>query len=280
LIVCDISGYGSTGPYRDKKAYDLLIQCETGVVSVTGTPESPCKVGISIADIAGGMYAYSGILTALYLRERTGRGTRLEVSLFDALAEWMSQPAYFTAYGGSSPSRTGSSHASIAPYGPFATRDGGLVNIGIQNEREWEQFCRIVLQEPGLAEDERFASNSRRVTHRVELHGAIEEVLDSLSVVELLARLEAANVAYARMNAVEDFLRHPQLVQRDRWCDVDSPVGALRTLHPPVTSADIRPRMERIPSVGENTSSILHSLGYDHEWIADLQRQAAISCGT
>lgn len=275
LIACSISGYGSTGPYRDKKAYDLLVQCETGLVSVTGTPETPAKVGISVADIAAGMYAYAGILAALYERERTGRGSTLEVSLFDALGEWMSHPAYLAAYGGSPPPRTGASHASIVPYGPFTTDSGVQVNLGIQNEREWGAFCAVVLERPEVARDERFATNSRRVANREKLQAIIEEVFGHLGVEQVIERLEAARIAYARMNSVQEFVDHPQLAARDRWREVGSPAGAIRALLPPVTVTGHEPRMDPVPAVGEHTGAILRWLGYDDDQVASLQAESA-----
>ncbi|HEX9057528.1 MAG TPA: CaiB/BaiF CoA-transferase family protein [Ktedonobacterales bacterium] len=276
LIVCDISGYGATGPYRDKKAYDLLAQCETGLVSVTGSPEAPAKVGISVADIAAAMYAYSGILTALYQRERTGSGTALEVSLFDALGEWMSYPAYFTAYGGTPPPRTGASHATIAPYGPFATGDGQQVNLGVQNEREWVAFCARVLRRPELAEDPRFATNTARVAHRPELHDEIHAIFANLTTADLVERLDQAGIANARMNTMLDFWSHPQLAARDRWREVDSPAGPLRMLLPPVMMENVEPRMDPVPAVGQHTEAILRSLGYSNDDIATFRHDRAI----
>ncbi len=276
LIVCDVSGYGSSGPYRDKKAYDLLVQCEAGLVSITGTPETPSKVGVSIADIACGMYAYSGILTALFQRERTGEGAAIEVSLFDALAEWMGFPAYFTMYGGKEPPRTGASHAAIAPYGPFECGDGEVVFLGIQNEREWERFCEAVLEQPALAHDERFDSNSERVENRDALHQEIESILKKRSSEEAIERLEAAKIANARMRTITDFLEHPQLEARDRWREVESPVGPLRALLPPATVDGKEPVMAPIPGVGEHTEKILAELGYDDDALAALRYSAAI----
>jgi itaconate CoA-transferase len=275
LIACSISGYGLAGPYRDKKAYDLLVQCETGLVSITGTPETPAKVGISVADIAAGMYAYAGILAALYERERTGRGSTLEVSLFDALGEWMSHPAYLAAYGGSPPPRTGASHASIAPYGPFTISSGVQVNLGIQNEREWAAFCAVVLERPEVARDERFATNSRRVANREELQAIIEEVFGHLGLEQVIERLEAARIAYARMNSVQEFVDHPQLAARDRWREVSSPAGFIRALLPPVTVVGREPRMDPVPAVGEHTGAILRWLGYDDDQVASLQAESA-----
>lgn len=263
LIVCDISGYGSSGPFRDKKAYDLLIQSETGVVSITGTEETPSKVGISVADIAGGMCAFSGILTALLAREKTGTGRAIEVSLFEALAEWMGYPAYYTAYGGSAPRRTGASHAAIAPYGPFRSGDGKTVYLGLQNEREWEAFCSQVLERPDLAADARFDSNSKRVQHRDALEKEIERVFDPLPASEIIDRLDRASIANARLNTVQEFWEHPQLAARNRWRTVDSPVGPLRALIPASTLSDVEMVMGPIPALGEHTDAILRELGVD-----------------
>lgn len=276
LIQCSVSGYGASGPYAGKKAYDLLIQCETGLLSVTGTPETPAKVGISIADISAGMYAYSGILLALYQREQTGMGTHFEVSLFEALGEWMAQPAYFTAYGGNAPPRGGASHASIAPYGPFPAQDGKTVFLGVQNEREWRNFCESVLECPELATDERFRSNPRRVANREALNAAIKEVFSHLSAEQITARLERAQIANARLNSLQEFWEHPQLQARQRWREVDSPVGQVRALLPPVAMQDVEPRMDPIPSVGEHTEAILRALGYSQEKIAQLRAESVI----
>jgi itaconate CoA-transferase len=276
LIVCDISGYGSSGPYRGKKAYDLLVQCEAAVVAVTGTPETPCKVGISIADIGAGTYAFSGILTALYSRERTGRGTKLEVSLFDALAEWMGAPLLYTAYGGTPPERAGASHATIAPYGPFETGDGRRVNLGVQNEREWKRFCSSVLEQPGLEVDPRFRSNSGRVAHRQELHEVINEVFYHLTATEVVDRLDRAGIANARVNSVEALLEHPQLHERDRWRTVKTPGGDIRAPLPAAMLAGITTRMDPVPELGEHTDGILRSLGYDGRAIEQLRAEHAI----
>ena len=276
LIVCDVSGYGSSGPYRDKKAYDLLVQCEAGVVSITGTPDTPSKVGVSIADIACGMYAYSGILAALFRRERTGEGAAIEVSLFEALAEWMGFPAYFTMYGGKEPPRTGASHAAIAPYGPFECGDGEVIFLGIQNEREWERFCEAVLEQPALANDERFASNSERVENGDDLHQEIEAILEELSSQEAIERLDDAKIANARMRTVSDFLDHPQLEARGRWREVGSPVGPLRALLPPAAMDGAEPVMAPIPTVGEHTDKLLAELGYGADAVAALRRSAAL----
>jgi len=262
LVYCSISGYGEGGPYTKKKAYDLLVQCEAGLVSITGTPETPSKVGISAADIAAGMYAYSGILSALLRRERTGEGATLEVSMLEALGEWMGFPAYFAGYGGEEPRRSGASHAAIAPYGPFGCGDGEVVFLGIQNEREWKKFCDEVLGREEMAEDDRFDKNSRRVQYRDELHAEIERIFSGLSSEEVIARLERAGVANARMRTVRQFLEHPQLEARNRWREFGSPVGLLRGLLPPATLAGAEPVMTPIPEVGEHNEKILAELGY------------------
>ena len=276
LITCTMSGYGTSGPYRDKKAYDLLIQCETGLVSVTGTPGTPAKVGISVADISGGMYAYSGILTALYQRERTGEGAALDVALFDTLGEWMSHPMYLTAYGGKAPTRNGATHASIAPYGPFPTGDGRSVNLGVQNEREWLRFCEIVLERQGVAADSRFSSNAGRVEHRAALHELIGEVFAQLTAAEVVTRLDQAQIANASMNSVQEFIDHPQLAARDRWREVDSPVGPLRALVPPVDNSNFDYPMRPIPALGAQTDAILSELGFDEDAVARLRVDGVI----
>jgi len=276
LIVCDVTGFGSSGPFAAKKAYDLLVQAEAGVVSVTGTPETPVKVGISIADIAAGMYAYSGILTALIARAQTGAGTSLEVSLFDALSEWMSAPMYYTAYGGAPPPRSGAHHASIAPYGPFRTRDGETLFVAVQNPREWTRFCAIVLGWPELERDDRFATNARRVANRTALHLAIESTLGTLGTSDVVERLERASIAHARMNSVAEYLDHPQLVERDCWRDIGSPVGLLRALVPPVRMDGVPPALGPVPAVGQHTDAILGELGIDRDTIAAWRRQGVI----
>jgi itaconate CoA-transferase len=254
LICCSVSGYGPDGPYAGKKAYDLLVQCEAGLLSVTGTPEAPCKAGISVADIAAGMYAYSGVLTALYERERTGRGSVFEVSLLDALGEWMSQPYYYSVYGGTEPRRTGARHASISPYGPYL---GGQVFLGLQNEREWAVLCEKVLGRPELIADERFATNPDRVAHHDELTAIIEAALGSLTPEEVAGRLDAAGIASARLRTPAEFAAHPQLAARDRWRDVDTPGGPVRTLLPPVTRPGREAAMGAVPALGQHTDSVL-----------------------
>lgn len=276
LIICGVSGYGTAGPYRDKKAYDLLAQCEVGLLSITGTPDAPAKVGISVADIAAGVYAFSGVLTALYQRERTGQGCALDVSLFDALGEWMGYPAYFTAYGGESPPRAGASHATIAPYGPFTAGDGRQINLSVQNDREWRAFCAVALERPELADDPRFASNSERVANREALHAQISAVFETLSSEALVERLDRAQIANAHMNDLRDFWNHPQLQARDRWRQVDSPAGPLQALLPPVNLEGVEPRMGAIPAIGQHTDAILSALGYDEARIAELRAAGVI----
>ncbi|MFI5178066.1 MAG: CaiB/BaiF CoA transferase family protein [Vicinamibacterales bacterium] len=276
LIVCSVSGYGSSGPYADRKAYDLLVQSEVGLLSLTGTEDAPAKVGISVADIAAGMYAFSGILAALYARESHGRGAIVDVSLFDALAEWMGAPAAYTEYGGTAPPRSGPSHASIAPYGPVATKDDEAVYIAIQNPREWTRLCADVLHWPELANDERFATNPLRVTHRDELDAAIGEVTDGLTAAELIGRLDAAGIAWARMSSMADFLAHPQLAARGRWREVTTPNGPIRALVPPVRIDDQDPRMGAVPALGEQTDAILKELGFGTEAIAAWRAEGTI----
>jgi itaconate CoA-transferase len=271
LVICHVTGYGSSGPYAQKKAYDLLVQSEVGLVSITGTHDTPSRVGISAADIAAGMYAYSGILTALLMRHTTGVGTVVEVSLFDALAEWMGFAAYHTMYGGVPPARSGAHHASIAPYGPFRASDGYLY-LGVQNAREWTRFCSGVLRRPDLIDDPRFRSNPLRVEHRPELHAAIEAAFQTVSTAELTERLEAAQIAHARMNSVAQFLDHPQLAARDCWCEIGSPAGPLRALLPPVRMDGFTPVMRAVPALGEHTRAILKEIGADPETIDRLRR--------
>jgi itaconate CoA-transferase len=274
LIVCDIAGYATDGPYRDRRAYDLLIQCETGLLSVTGTADAPAKAGISVADIAGGMYAFSSILAALYARERTGAGAALEVSLFEALTEWMAQPMYYAMYTGVPPARTGTSHATIAPYGAFRTGGGGTVQLGVQNDREWHRLCQQVLGRPELADDPRFATNTARVAARAELHREIEAALSARSPDEVRMLLDAAQIANARLNTVDELLAHPQLELR--WTEMDSPAGPIRTLPFPVRTGGAQPASGPIPAAGEHTDAILAELGLTDAEITALHRSGTV----
>ena len=276
LIVCDASGYGATGPYRDKKAYDLLVQAEAGLVSITGTETESVKSSISVADIAAGMYAYSGVLTALFRRERTGSGATIEVSMLEALTEWMGFPLYYTMYGGAPPARSGARHAAIAPYGPFAGADGETVFLGLQNEREWVRFCEQVLQRPELAVDARFESNAKRVEQRLALEAEINSVFGKLNVEEIIARLELAKIANARMNTVAQLADHPQLAARQRWREVSTSVGSLRATLPPATIDGVEARFDAIPDIGANTDSIMEELGYSEEAVSAWRKDGLI----
>lgn len=260
LILCSISGYGTGGPYQNKKAYDLLIQCESGVVSITGTEDEPSKVGIPIADIAAGMYAYSGILTALIQRERTGEGTTLEVSMLEALGEWVGYPLYYSLYGKEEPKRTGARHAAIYPYGPFAARDGKQVFLSIQNEREWRKFCDVVLEQAELADDPRFRANQDRVEHYLSLESIITRQFQGLTAEEIIDRLETAQIANARMNSVQEFAAHPQLTARNRWREVLTEAGPIAALLPPVNMEGCVPVMAPVPRVGQHNQTVLSDL--------------------
>jgi crotonobetainyl-CoA:carnitine CoA-transferase CaiB-like acyl-CoA transferase len=271
LITCDISGYGAGGPYTQKKAYDLLIQSEAGVLSVTGTPETPCKVGISIADIATGMHAYSAILAALYQRERTGQGAHIEVPMFDSLVEWNSHPVYYAHYSGRAPRRSGPDHATIVPYGKFDCGDGRSVMLGLQNEREWAVFCERVLGRPELARDPRFDSNTRRTEHRAELLGLIGGVFGSLTAAQVVERLDAAGIANGNLNTPDDVWDHPQLAARDRWREVDHPQGRMRALLPPARFDGFEAAMAPVPRLASHTEAILAELGCSAERIAGLR---------
>ena len=276
LIVCDVSGYGDSGPYAHKKAYDLLVQSEAGVLSVTGTPETQTKVGISIVDISAGMYAYSGILTALYQREKTGKGTRVDVTMFESLAEWMSHPLNYTHFGGKPPQRSGPDHATIVPYGRFKCGDGAYVMLGIQNEREWAKFCAGVLGMPGLATDDKYNNNTKRTSRRAEVVALIETVFARMKAEEVVARLDAADIANARINTPQEVWDHPQLKARNRWREVGSPAGPLPVLLPPVTMPEFEARLDPIPAIGEHTDRILADIGYSAADIAELRKTAAV----
>ena len=275
LIVCDISGYGGDGPYRDKKAYDLLIQSEAGFLSVTGTKDEPAKAGISVADIAAGMYAYSNILAALLERHRTGRGRHIDVSMLESLLEWMSYPLYYAFDGAEPPQRTGASHATIYPYGPFPAGDGKTVMLGIQNEREWAAFCEKVLARPELSGDPRFASVSKRAAARAVLQPIIVQAFSRLSAEELVQRLDAAQIANARVNDMREVWNHPQLRARKRWDEVDTPAGPVTFPLPPGLMRG-EARIDRVPALGEHTEAILAELGLSQTQIAALSSAKAI----
>jgi itaconate CoA-transferase len=280
LIVCDISGYGddaaNPGPYRDKKAYDLLIQSDSGFVSITGTPDEPSKAGLSIADIAAGMYAYSNILAALLQRNIDGQGRRIDLSMLEAMGEWMGYPMYYAFDGAPPPPRAGAAHATIFPYGPFAAGDGKTVMLGLQNEREWAQFCDKVLHQPALARDERFAGNALRLANRDALRAIIDQVFAGLSAEQLTARLDDAQVANARVNDLAGLWKHPQLAARSRWREVGSPAGPLPALLPPGSWDDGDPALGPVPALGQHTDAILAELGVDAAAIAALRAAQAI----
>ncbi len=276
LIVCDISGYGADGPYRDKKAYDLLIQSESGLLSVTGTPETPSKAGCSIVDIASGMYAYSNILAALIQRGKTGKGSRIDVSMLESMAEWMSFPLYYAYDGAQPPVRAGASHATIYPYGPFPAGDGKFVMLGLQNEREWAMFCDKVLEQPALKTEERFSSGPRRSIARKELYLIIAEAFSKLTAEQIVERLDQAQIGNARMNDMHEVWDHAQLRARERWVDIDSPAGKLKAMLPPGVPESFEPRMDPIPAIGQHTDAILGELGYDPVAIAKLRAENVI----
>jgi itaconate CoA-transferase len=276
LIVCDISGYGADGPYRDKKAYDLLIQSESGFLSITGSPGAPAKAGCSIADIAAGMYAYSNILSALLLRGRTGRGCRIDVSMLESMIEWMGYPLYYAIDGQAPPALSGSAHATIYPYGPFPAGDGKTVMLGLQNEREWTLFCEQVLLQPELATDERFASNSKRTSAREALRKVIVTAFARLTAAQVIERLDHAGIANAQMNTLADVWAHPQLEARERWHEVGTSAGTVPALLPPGLPTDFDPRMDPVPALGEHTDAILRELGYDGARIDALREAGTI----
>ncbi|KAE8754464.1 CoA transferase [Paraburkholderia madseniana] len=276
LIVCNISGYGSDGPYRDKKAYDLLIQSESGFLSITGGPDSPAKAGCSIADIAAGMYAYTNILSALLQRSKTGLGREIDVSMLESMVEWMTYPLYYAFDGASPPPRAGAAHATIYPYGPFPAGDAKTVMLGLQNEREWGVFCSQVLLEPELAIDRRFSSNSKRVAAREELREIIVAAFSKLTSEEVLSRLDSAQIANARMNDMPDVWSHPQLKERNRWVSIDSPAGAIPALLPPGVSTASDVRLEPVPALGQHTEALLNELGFSTDAIRELREAAVI----
>jgi len=276
LIWCGISGYGPAGPYAKKKAYDLLVQCEAGLLSVTGTPETPVKAGIPAADIAAGMYAFASIMAALLRRERGGEGATIDVTMLESLGEWMGFPALFTAYGGEAPPRSGPYHATIVPYGPFKAADGQTVFLSVQNEREFASFCDRVLRKSSLKTDARFASSPARFRNREAFHGEVNQVFSQLNAAEIIDRLEAADIANARLNDMHEFWRHPQLAARGRWAKVGSPGGELDMLKPPINLSGFEPRLDPIPALGEHTRAILGELGYGARELEALAAAGAI----
>jgi len=273
LIVCDISGYGSDGPYRDRKAYDLLVQSESGFLSITGTPEQMAKAGCSIVDIAAGMYAYSAILAALLKRGRTGVGCRIDVSMLESMAEWMGFPLYYAFDGAPPPARAGAMHASICPYGPFACGDGRSVMLGIQNEREWQSFCEHVLGDAALATHPRFDSNSRRLAARDEVHQLIEARFSQMTAEQVIALLEQARIAFGEVNTIAGLWAHPQLAARGRWHTVQTESGPVPALMPP---AQTQARFDPVPRLGEHSDRILAELGYDADGIARLRAAGTV----
>ncbi|MFD0687392.1 CaiB/BaiF CoA transferase family protein [Actinomadura fibrosa] len=277
LITVDMSGYGSRGPYRDKRAYDMLVQAEAGLISVTGTPETPVKAGSPLADIAAGMYAFSGTLAALVRRGTTGEGAAIEVAMFDAVAEWMGQAMYTTLYTGAPPPRSRLSHPVIAPYDAYPTADGPDVVIGVQNDRGWAALATGVLDRPDLVTDPRYATNRARVEHRAEVDAIVGAATSAMPRAELLRRLDEAGVPNASLNDGHGLIAHPQLAERDRWREVQSPVGPLRALLPPITFTDAEPRMDPIPALGEHTDAVLRELGRDAATIARLRAGAVVA---
>ena len=276
LIYCNLSGYGEDGPYRDKKAYDLLIQSEAGLLSITGTPDDPCKVGISIADIAAGMYTYTNILAALLQRQKTGKGSVIDISMLEALGEWMGYPMYYSMDGASPPPRTGAAHATIFPYGPYRAGDGKTIMLGLQNEREWALFCEKVLGQPELANDPRFDKNFKRNENRTELTAIILNIFSGMTSAQVLAKLDGAQIANASLNDMHQFWDHPQLKARARWQEVNSPNGQITALLPPGVNDSYQYRMDGIPDIGQHTEAILKELGYQASEIVKLSQDGAI----
>jgi itaconate CoA-transferase len=276
LIICHISGYGLEGSYVNKKAYDLIIQADSGLLSITGTEDNPSKAGISVADIAAGMYAYSGILSSLIKRSKTNKGSVLDISMLEALGEWMGYPMYYSVYGGTQPKRTGAQHATIYPYGPFPVKGDDMVFFAIQNEREWKNFCEQVLEKPELSTDERFNMNSKRVDNKQELQPIIEGALMEKSAEEVLTMLEENKIANAQLNTMQQFFEHPQLMKRNRWFDMETPAGPVKSLLPPGLRSKDEMKLTPIPEVGEQSEKILQELGWDDEKIKQLRNNQVI----
>lgn len=276
LIVCDISGYGSNGPYRDKKAYDLLIQSESGFLSITGSPDEPAKAGNSIADIAAGMYAYSSILAALIERDRTGQGKHIDISMLESMVEWMGYPLYYTFDGAPPPPRAGAAHATIYPYGPFPAGDGKVVMLGLQNDREWRVFCEHVLRQPTLATDPRFTTNTKRTVDRDALRALIVAAFAELSAEQVIERLDAAQIANAQVNDMPGVWQHQQLRARQRWVQVDTPAGPVPALLPPAAASAADVRLDAVPGLGQHTDALLAELGYSVTEVAALRKAHAV----
>jgi crotonobetainyl-CoA:carnitine CoA-transferase CaiB-like acyl-CoA transferase len=275
-VICNISGYGSGGPYEFRKAFDLLLQGETGVIATTGTNDAPAKLGISVGDIGAGVYGAMSVLAALFERSQTGQGKVVETSLFDALAEWMGYPAYFNLYGGTPPDRAGTRHATVVPYGSYRCGDGQLVLFAVQTEQQWANFCAVVCEHPEWERDPRFSSSANRRVNRAELEPMIESAFSAFNRAEITERLERADIPYGDLNEISQFLEHPQLSERDRWREVGSPVGPLKAILPPFVMEDFEPRMDPIPAVGEHTAAILSELGYGPEEVESLQQTRAV----
>jgi crotonobetainyl-CoA:carnitine CoA-transferase CaiB-like acyl-CoA transferase len=276
LVTVDMSGYGTGGPYATKKAYDMLVQSEAGLIAMTGTPESPAKTGVAAADIAAGLYAFSGVLAALLRRTQTGEGGHVDVSMFDAVVEWMGYPLYTTMYTGEAPPRSGLGHAAIVPYDGYPTLSGGRLLIGVQNDRQWVAFVRAVLERPELAHDPRYATNVARVARRAEVDALIADVTRAIPAPDLVARLDAAGIPNAALNDVDHVAKHPQLQARDRWREVDTPGGPIQAVLPPITLDGESARMDPIPALGEHTDAILRELGYTAEAIAQLRADGSV----
>jgi itaconate CoA-transferase len=267
LIVCNISGYGPSGPYKNKKAYDLLIQAESGFLSVTGTEEEIVKSGISIADTAAGMHAFSAILAAIIQRGKSGKGSRIDISMLEAMVEWMGFPLFYSYGGASAPERTGADHASIYPYGIFHTQENNVILLGIQNDREWQGFCELILGNPSLITDLRFADNAARSENREELRKIIQHLFSKLPVAEICEKLNSAQIAFAKVNNMEEVWKHPQLKALNRIVSTETPHGLISSFKPPTNNSEFEPSLSAVPAVGEHSQKILEELGFETEEI-------------